>query len=78
MGYVYTYTRVSLILNFYIKLRPYKYFVNIICTPKYYLPGYKNLFNSYCAPIYGLHLWNFTNVFDKSIFKSYNGAYSNS
>ena len=36
------------------------------------------LFNSYCAPIYGLHLWNCTNVFNKSIFKTFNVAYSNS
>ena len=36
------------------------------------------LFKSYCAPIYDLHLWNCTNFFNKSIFKSFIAAYSNS
>ena len=36
------------------------------------------LFNTYCAPIYGLQLWCCPKIFNKSIFKVFNIAYSNS
>ena len=36
------------------------------------------LFNTYCAPVYGLQLWCCPNVFNKSMFKTFDIAYSNS
>ena len=37
-----------------------------------------HLFNAYCAPQYGLTLWNSFNVFNKQYFKSFEIAYNNS
>ena len=36
------------------------------------------LFTAYCAPVYGLQLWCCHNIYNKSIFRTFNIAYSNS